>query len=657
MKYRREIDGLRALAVLPVILFHAGFETFRGGFVGVDVFFVISGYLITTILLTELEQGNFSIVNFYERRARRILPVLFVVMLACIPFAWFWLLPNDMKAFSKSLIAVSLFSSNFLFLRESGYFDTASELKPLLHTWSLAVEEQYYLLFPLFLMFAWRLGRRWILIILAAAFFGSLGLAQWASIAKPSAAFYLLPTRGWEMLIGAFAAFYLSKENHTEFSKSVSEIGGWLGLSLIGYSIFTYNQTTPFPGVYALVPTIGTVLIIFFATQHTAVGKFVGNKAFVGVGLISYSAYLWHQPIFAFANIYTINQISLYLKAYLIILIAALSVLSTIYIETPFRKFNKLNRKLVLKICISVFFIFVVFGVCGYIKNGFPDRFSKEVSIMTKAIKDWGHPGNLVKSNTLGFYKFDNSKPIDVLFFGDSHAEHFAPLSLDFAKSGKNVGFLSGGGCPPIPNLLDDKHPHCFDLFNRLEQILSAETEIKTIFIAGCFNCYFIKETSSKPNAESVFNYYLLRGGEKLYFRSKKGQNEALENFKLFLQRISLKGKLVVIGDNPQHYSFDPNLIALYITRGQSVFFKSRYSDFSKSEFTVQNEQIELNKKIRYFTPFQLTFVDSINIVCPKLKCNQLDNKGNPLYRDSHHMRPEFVRKAFRSILLNAVLY
>ena len=207
MDYRREIDGLRAIAVLPVILFHAGFETFSGGFVGVDVFFVISGYLITTIIIAELEQGKFSIINFYERRARRILPALFLVMLVCIPLAWFWLLPRDMQDFSQSLVAVTVFASNILFWRESGYFDTAAELKPLLHTWSLAVEEQYYVIFPLFLMSFWRLGKRWIMILLVAVFVVSLALAQWASLAKPSAAFFLLPARGWELLVGAFAAF------------------------------------------------------------------------------------------------------------------------------------------------------------------------------------------------------------------------------------------------------------------------------------------------------------------------------------------------------------------------------------------------------------------------------------------------------------------
>ena len=166
MKYRAEIDGLRALAVLPVILFHAGFELFGGGFVGVDVFFVISGYLITSIIISEMGRDNFSLINFYERRARRILPALFFVMLVSIPFAWFWLTPGDLKDFGQSLIAVATFSSNILFWIESGYFATASELKPLLHTWSLAVEEQYYILFPLFLMIFWNLPKKYLLLLL-----------------------------------------------------------------------------------------------------------------------------------------------------------------------------------------------------------------------------------------------------------------------------------------------------------------------------------------------------------------------------------------------------------------------------------------------------------------------------------------------------------
>jgi len=309
MQYRAEIDGLRALAVLPVILFHAGFEWFSGGFVGVDVFFVISGYLITTIIISEMAEGKFSIVNFYERRARRILPALFFVMAACLPFAWLWLTPADLKDFGQSLVAASAFSSNILFWIEGGYFATASELKPLIHTWSLAVEEQYYILFPIFLMLTWRLGIKWILILLSTVFFISLGIAQWGAYNSPTAAFFLLPTRGWELLVGVFAAFYLKYNTHLK-SHSLNQALSLLGFGMIVYSIIAFDETTPFPSLYALVPTIGTGLLILCAVPKTFVHRLLSLKYIVGIGLISYSAYLWHQPLLAFARHRLLGDVS-----------------------------------------------------------------------------------------------------------------------------------------------------------------------------------------------------------------------------------------------------------------------------------------------------------------------------------------------------------
>ncbi|MDY0056754.1 MAG: acyltransferase family protein, partial [Methyloversatilis sp.] len=367
MDYRREIDGLRALAVQPVILFHAGFETCSGGFVGVDVFFVISGYLITTVILAELEQGKFSIVSFYERRARRILPALFLVILICIPCAWFWLLPSDLKDFSLSLAAVSVFASNILFWLKSGYFDTAAELKPLLHTWSLAVEEQYYVLFPLFLMLTWRLGKRSGIALLAVVFVISFAGAQWASLTKPAAAFFLLPARAWELIIGAFAAFYLSKANRKEFGKTAGEVGGWLGVALIVYAVFAYSKATPYPGFYALVPTIGTALVILFATPLTTVGRFVGNKAFVGIGLISYSAYLWHQPLFAFARHWSLLEPSPFLFAALSVAALVLAYLSWRYVETPFRKTSTVKRTQIFSYAALGTAVFFSLGLAGHL--------------------------------------------------------------------------------------------------------------------------------------------------------------------------------------------------------------------------------------------------------------------------------------------------
>ena len=370
MTYRREIDGLRALAVIPVILFHAGFETFRGGFVGVDVFFVISGYLITSVILTDLELGKFSIVNFLEGRARRIMPALFLVMLISIPFAWLLLLPSEMKYFSQSLIAVTIFSSNILFWKGSSYFAAAAELNPFLHTWTLAVEEQYYTLFPLLLVLIWKFGKRFILVSLGLLFLISLALSQWACHVKPAAAFYLLPTRGWELLIGVFAAFFLARNDRKEFSKTASEVGGWLGVALIIYAVFNYTQNTPFPGFYALVPTLGTLLIILFATQNTTAGKLVGNKFFVGIGLISYSAYLWHQPMFAFARHFGYFNLNSHVFPVFAVSLLFLSYTCWKYVEVPFRdKTITTKRKfLIFSILCSIFFL----GLGLYVnkKNG-----------------------------------------------------------------------------------------------------------------------------------------------------------------------------------------------------------------------------------------------------------------------------------------------
>lgn len=336
ISYRREIDGLRALAVLPVILFHAGLDTFSGGFVGVDVFFVVSGYLITSIILSEKEAGAFSLINFYERRARRILPALFLVIGVCMPFAWILLDQFDLISFSRSAISAVLFFSNFFFWRDGGYFEIAAELKPLLHTWSLAVEEQYYMFFPLFLMLIWRVAKQWMVGVLLFVALSSLALAQWAAYNMPSAAFFLLPTRGWEIAIGALIALYFAKQNRTDLSHSVNQSVSAAGLLLICIAIFVFEENTPFPGLYALVPTIGAALIILFATPTTLVGRVLSTRGFVGVGLISYSAYLWHQPLLAFTRHYA-GTLSPLLALAVVSLVFALAYLSWKYVETPFR--------------------------------------------------------------------------------------------------------------------------------------------------------------------------------------------------------------------------------------------------------------------------------------------------------------------------------
>ena len=423
MKYRAEIDGLRALAVLPVILFHAGFEWFSGGFVGVDVFFVISGYLITTIIISEMAEGEFSIINFYERRARRILPALFFVMAVCIPFAWFWLVPSDLVEFGHSLIAVSTFSSNFLFWSEAGYFGGPAELKPLLHTWSLAVEEQYYILFPIFILLTWRLGIKWILIILSFIFILSLGFAQWGAYKIPSANFYLLPTRGWELLIGVFIAFYL-KYNIYIKSYLANQLLSLLGFSMIIYSIIVFNASTPFPSLYALIPTIGTGLVILCATPQTTIHKLLSLNFIVGVGLISYSTYLWHQPILALARHAIVGEVHNLIVIILCISSLVFGWFSWRFIERPFRQKSYLQRKFIFNFSLIGILFFSIIGISLHVIDGGAKFYSQEKQkIVTTFLAD--NIGYTKKRESyISSNKFDKTNNIkDILIIGDSHMQ------------------------------------------------------------------------------------------------------------------------------------------------------------------------------------------------------------------------------------------
>ncbi len=447
MKYRREIDGLRALAVLPVILYHAGFRNFSGGFVGVDVFFVISGYLITTILVNDLNTGKFSLAKFYERRARRILPALFVVMAACLPFAWAWLPPQDMKNFSQSLISVSAYVSNVFFWQTSGYFDTASELKPLIHTWSLSVEEQFYLLFPIFLLFTQKIGRRFLLALLLLTGGVSFAIAQYLSIRSPAASFYLLPTRAWELLLGGLVALYCTKSDIKSRKNLHSQVLSLTGFVLIGFSVFVFTEKTPFPGFHALLPTVGAALIIVFSSEETIIGKFLGSKPFVGIGLISYSAYLWHQPIFAFARQY-LNYGELNSLHMIALSIATLPIayFTWRFVELPFRNKQKFKRKQIFAFALAGSVMFSTFGVIGNSTQGFSSRFDipnlpDDWRIQCHgavAISIYESPLNAClgseKSNTSG----------DVFLLGDSHAAMltFALSEVTNAR-GTELGFIN----------------------------------------------------------------------------------------------------------------------------------------------------------------------------------------------------------------------
>lgn len=331
--YRPEVDGLRALAIVPVVLFHAGVQGWDGGFLGVDVFFVISGYLISKIVLTELAADNFSLGRFYERRIRRILPLYVVVTLATLVGAYFLLQARYVDITAKSLLFSNAFISNLFYFTETGYFNPNADLNPLLHTWSLSVEEQFYILGVPLILALYRVGTTAVIVGLTLLTLFSALLASTLVEQAPAANFYLLTSRAWELGIGALVATYSSRHHPL-----INNIGCTAGILLICTSIFFFDEHTPHPSPLTFAPVLGTASILVFGTQQTIVGRLLSLKPVVGIGLISYSLYLWHFPILIFPQHMLMGEIGGIATAGLIILAVALSILSWLTIESWFRK-------------------------------------------------------------------------------------------------------------------------------------------------------------------------------------------------------------------------------------------------------------------------------------------------------------------------------
>jgi peptidoglycan/LPS O-acetylase OafA/YrhL len=511
MNFRSEIEGLRAIALLSVILFHAGFKEFSGGFLGVDIFFVISGYLNTKIIIAELQQNKFSIINFYERRIKRILPMLYLVMFICIPFAWLLMSPNDIDFFAKSLVTTSAFVSNLFFLHNDGYFAEQERFNPLLATWSLAVEIQFYFLLPFFLMKIWRLSKRWIFVILGIGLLISFLLMQWVAISNQSAAFYLLPTRIWEFVFGIYAAFFLSKAHPKKIKGGFIAAAGWLGAALILLAIFTYDNKTSSTSIYQLAATFGTVLIILFTTRQTSAGKAIGNKVFVGIGLISYSAYLWHQPVFAFYRYQYFHEPNFNNCLFLISFVFILAYLSWRFVEMSLRKNHKFKRSNIFLLSFLCSIVFIILGsitvlnkntIKSYWLNRSSDinlNFNK--MLLEKNVLD--NNGNK-KFSTCNFSlsKFDSEVEkklkecftlygAGVLIIGDSHAINlFGAIHSRFDH--KFIVSLAQPGCRPY--IVD---PQCN--YDKIASFLSKNGKIFSLLIYEQSGSYlFNKEKTLK---------------------------------------------------------------------------------------------------------------------------------------------------------------
>ncbi len=344
LQYRAEIDGLRTIAVLSVILYHAKFYIhdnilFKGGYLGVDVFFVISGYLITSIILNELNiKKNFNFKNFYDRRVRRIIPALITVIIFSTPFAWLYLLPEAFVEYSKSILSSLFFISNFFFLFIGQIYGAESSLlKPFLHTWSLSIEEQFYILYPIFLYLIFKYFKKYLFPLLIIFFVVSLFLAEWLSYWRPHLNFYILPTRIWELMSGAILAYLNIFKINMKIKKNTQNFLSFFALVTLISSIFLFTENTKHPSILSLLPVISTCILIMFQNKELIVNKFLSNKILVKIGLISYSLYLWHYPIFSFARIKGLDEQEIIIKTLLIFITFLLSFLTYEFIEKPAR--------------------------------------------------------------------------------------------------------------------------------------------------------------------------------------------------------------------------------------------------------------------------------------------------------------------------------
>lgn len=518
-KYRPDIDGLRAFAVLSVILYHAFPSKIEGGFVGVDIFFVISGYLISTIIFTNLERGTFGFAEFYIRRVKRIFPALLLVLFFCFIFGWYVLLEDEFKQLGKHIFAGAGFAANFVLWSESGYFDNVAESKPLLHLWSLGIEEQFYIIWPLLIWVAWK-SRFGLLLITLSVFLISFSLNIYGIGNNMVATFYSPLTRFWELSAGGLLA-YLTLHKHintTRLTATQSNAISITGFALLLLAVFLTRPENEFPGWWALLPVAGSVLMIAAGAKSWLNSKIFSNKLAVWFGLISFPLYLWHWPLLSFARIIEGATPDRVVRGALVLSAVLLAYLTYEFVEKPLR-FGSGSRKKIIGLSISM----IVLGVMGAgvykLELLSSTRLSSSVDPqILKAIGDWEYPHGLKKEQTSGIdiYVNRSSNP-EVVLFGDSHIEQYGPRVTLLTKDGKSkdIAFITEGGCLPIPKVYENLHQNCLGFTDKFERFLRENKSVKTILIGACWNCYFITHTLVSRAFDDKYDYYY-RDGEHI---------------------------------------------------------------------------------------------------------------------------------------------
>lgn len=607
MIYRRDIDGLRSVAIIPVLVFHAGVRAFGGGFVGVDVFFVISGYLITKILINEIADGNFSLARFYERRIRRIAPALIAVLLFVYVMIILIFMPSDTETAFKSIVAATLFSSNMFFWKSTGYFDSTANVKPLLHTWSLAVEEQFYLFFPLFLALAAKIAPGGRNAMITGIVISSFGASLVLTHVAPSFAFYMILTRAWELGIGSLlAAGAIPETNHPRLREALAVAG----LASIVLTVFLLDEAVPFPGLAAAPPVLGAAALIQYA-PGTFVGRILSTRAAVGVGLVSYSLYLWHWPIIVFWNYFAPGSETPFGVVTTIVLSFVMAGFSWRFIEQPFRSRTRFDARFMFRSAALAGGAIVALAVVGIVGHGWPQRFSPQVLAMDRGSTDISPYRGTCHH---GEAELPQASPVpctlgaavapSALVWGDSHGVELSfVLSQAAAAGGRSIVQQTDSACTPLIGRQASQNARC-TMHNRMVfDYIHAHPNIRTVVLVSYWMGEQNRKLAGLPAALAETVTALERDGRRVVF----------------------------VSGVPPQVSDVPHGLAMAALRGDVRAFPGaeRSDAVRRMDYLIPT--------VRRLQAAGMQVVDPLPLLCPGPQCDVVRN-GQPLYFDSHHL-------------------
>ncbi len=639
MAYRSDIDGLRAVAVLLVVVFHAFPASMGGGYIGVDVFFVISGYLISGIIFERLALGSFSIVDFYIRRVRRIFPALLTVLAASLILGAFVLLAVEYAKLSKHVLGGAAFVSNLVLWREAGYFDDDASFKPLLHLWSLGVEEQYYIVWPVLLALLWRLRARPLPVclgILALSFVVNVAMID----SRPTAVFFIPVTRFWELMLGAVlvyatmfrlrpgsgAAAGLAAAMNSPSARDAMSIGG---IVLIGLAAALLNKGSLFPGYWALLPTLGTVLIIAAGPAAWLNRTLLSNRGVVYVGLISFPLYLWHWPLLAIARICNVDPLPGSASFALMVASIGLAAATYHWIEHPIRSLKSplaMRRSAMLLVVAMV--TVGAFGWLGFAGRIEPisSRFA-HMNDVSAASQDISYDRDRT---------FAGSGPGKVLMFGDSHMQHYVPRveALNGVKQvrTRTAVFHTEGGCAPVPRI-ERLGRHCAD-FVRDGLKLALDPAIDTVVIAASWNGFISRGDYRAAGSKDA----------KVLNLDSAEADWVYDRWAADLRGLTNRGKRVVIVLSvPRAAAYDPKRM---VRRGWLNF---QYAPATVSRADLEAPSRSFDQRLRKVAQASgAEVVDPLDYLCDASDCPTTFDDSKPISTDGSHLRAAFVAKNVR---------